>query len=438
MLGNGRVAVVQAHAVDGAAAASHPWARQPKPRTRMGWLGPLLLSLLAGSCSFSIDADRAQCSINRDCEDRGGAFAGSICMEGVCQSPCDGGWCERDPNPSALTDACVGARCTRADASRDAARDAARDASNAPPSDLPDAESDLPDAEVETPAPDAGHDEAQCMWSGDCQSLAADALCVDGVCWRPQAMNGCGVDMDCAALGPEYVDGLCLGGACRPNPRWRCEPPKPPDASEQLTLRILVRDSLSLLPISKVRAVACQKLDVECIEPVTEAVTGDDGILTLNVRHDFAGYLRLGHARFYPAMYFLPSVLPQDGQLQPAPLLGNGLIDGLALSIGSTLDPKRGHMMLISEDCLGAALPGVTFESPQEDKATIQFYVRDLLPSTAATETGDIGNGGYVNFPAGTAVIEVTAKDPALKLTTVSVLVRPQVITIAYIRPDLR
>ncbi|HEY6877108.1 MAG TPA: hypothetical protein VI299_03775 [Polyangiales bacterium] len=297
---------------------------------------------------------------------------------------------------------------------------------------------EVPDAQAELPEPDAGHSQPECIEDRDCKSLAANALCVDGVCWRPQAMNGCAMDMDCASRGPEYVDGLCLEGECRPNPRWRCEPPKPPEASPQLALRIFVRDSLSLLPISNVHAVACQKLDVDCVDPVADAVTGDDGILMFNVRHDFAGYLRLEHTRFYPAMYFLPQVLPQDGQLQPAPLLDRRVIDGLALSIGSSLDPKRGHMMLISEDCLGTALPGVTFESPQEDKSSIQFYVRDLLPSTTATETGDIGNGGYLNFPAGTAVIDVMSKNPALKLTTVSVLVRPQVITVAYIRPDLR
>ena len=64
-------------------------------------------------------------------------------------------------------------------------------------------------------------------------------------------------------------------------------------------------------------------------------------------------------------------------------------------------------MMLIAEDCMGTALSGVTFTSAQADKSTVQFYVRDLLPSTTAKETAEVGNGGYLNFPAGTAVLNV-------------------------------
>ena len=53
-------------------------------------------------------------------------------------------------------------------------------------------------------------------------------------------------------------------------------------------------------------------------------------------------------------------------------------------------------------------------------------------------QTAEIGNGGYLNFPAGNAVIDLTLVAKKLKLTTVSVAVRPGFITIAYIRPELR
>jgi hypothetical protein len=87
---------------------------------------------------------------------------------------------------------------------------------------------------------------------------------------------------------------------------------------------------------------------------------------------------------------------------------------------------------------MGAALAGVKFSSPQRDSATVQFYVRDLLPSTSASETAEIGNGGYLNFPAGTAVLTLKKADSGLNLTTVSVFVRANFITVAYIRPDRR
>jgi hypothetical protein len=185
-------------------------------------------------------------------------------------------------------------------------------------------------------------------------------------------------------------------------------------------------------------AFACQKLDLNCAEPITEATSDAEGILTVTVPRDFAGYLQIEDRRFFPALYFLPQVLPSDGKLQPIPMLGLGVVDALALGIGAGIDRKRGHMMLISEDCLGAALAGVSFRSPQSDATTIQFYVQDLLPSVTAKETGPIGNGGYLNFPAGNAVIELTSPSTGLKVRTFSAVVRPSFITVAYIRPELR
>ena len=87
---------------------------------------------------------------------------------------------------------------------------------------------------------------------------------------------------------------------------------------------------------------------------------------------------------------------------------------------------------------MGTALAGVTFMSPQRDAKTVQFYVRDLLPSTTAMDTAEIGNGGFLNFPVGTAVINVAQPKTSLDLATVSVVVRAGFISIAYIRPRAR
>ena len=85
---------------------------------------------------------------------------------------------------------------------------------------------------------------------------------------------------------------------------------------------------------------------------------------------------------------------------------------------------------------MGTALAGVSFSSPQKDSKTVQFYVRDKLPSTDATTTGEVGNGGYLNFPAGTGVITVSDNPKSLRLATVSIVVKPGFVTVSYIRPD--
>jgi hypothetical protein len=53
------------------------------------------VALSTGSCSFLVDADRQQCTIDQECQNGDPANADAVCMEGVCQ-----------PNP---TWACLGA-----------------------------------------------------------------------------------------------------------------------------------------------------------------------------------------------------------------------------------------------------------------------------------------------------------------------------------------
>jgi len=240
--------------------------------------------------------------------------------------------------------------------------------------------------------------------------------------------------------GPEFEGGRCVMSQCRPNPRWRCEAMQSTSTTDQKELTVLVRDSLSLSPISMVHIVACAKLDLTCANPVADATTDRAGQLKITVPATFAGYLQQTERTDYAnAMYFLPTAFPEDGVLEPFPLLTAGaIIDALATSLGAQTDPTRGHLMLIAEDCDGMALPGVTFMTPQADDKTVQFYVRDLLPSTSAKSTAEIGNGGYLNFPAGTAVINVDRVEGMLHLTTVTVVVRAGFISVAYMRPMLR
>lgn len=411
---------------------------------RCGASALFILSLLWGSlsgCSVLTDPDRKQCSENSDCLALG--FTGSTCSAGFCQGPdsrmemvtasLEAGIVTGNANNASapLTDA------SRLDAMTSTGPIGGGE-SGAQPGPLDGGSQTLDANSVAAVDACSGAACPECSVNADCERRGvAGGLCADGRCWA--SAPECSVDNDCNTRGAEYVGGRCLSMQCRPNPRWRCEPPPPPPETGMKQLQILLRDSLSLDPLANIKALICPKLDLSCSAPIGEAKTQADGQLTLTVPNNFAGYLKVEEASYQPAMYFLPPVFPADGVLQPFPLLKSGIIvDALAFALGATIDPKRGHMMLIAEDCLGAALSGVKFASPQRDQMAVQFYVRDLLPSTSATETAEIGNGGYLNFPAGTAVLNLTKADNGLKLTTVSVLVRPNFISVAYIRPDRR
>lgn len=425
-------------------------------RAFRGYLAPVgAAALLSTACSATVDADRAQCATDDDCARRGREFAESSCVESVClpkeMAPCEDGSDCMGSRERPTRDACVGSACDGVDArvreagvkppsrpSVDAGMDASFSSMEA--STAIDASSVPGDEPEPPPVVDAAlAPPRECTVDDDCARLGKPGnVCIDALCFPAIEGHPCTADAECSAFGPEFVGGRCVGSTCRPNPRWRCEKPATATSMEPLAVTVFVRDSLSLNPLRNIRALVCQKLDVSCVEPVTEATSDSEGYFKFTVPADFAGYMKVEDRRYMPAMYFFPPALPSDGKLQPFPLLGAGLVDSLALSLGSRLNPERGHMMLVAEDCLGMALPGVSFSSTQPDRSTIQFYVRDLLPSTTAKETAEVGNGGYLNFPTGNAIIDVTLVKSMLKLTTFSVVVRPGFISVAYVRPDAR
>lgn len=433
----------------------------------------LSLGFIMVACSAIFDIDQQQCETHGDCTSRGGPFSGSVCINSVCQiprsqrpdpsetpapmQPAEESALPAASDPEVMDDGptvtppsdMTGQTAAQADGEPsampgegEAAGPSDGSAGEGAPPAMP-ADSGMMAPEMMAPgmAPCQGSDcapEPECVTDSDCSApQAGGAACVDGACWLPKPE--CTTDEECAESGPEYLGGRCLELECRPNPRWRCEAPNLPDVTQPITLHVLVRDSLSLAPLSGIRATACQKLDLQCAEPVTEVVTDADGQLHFTVPSGFSGYLQIDTLLYLPAVYFIPAAMPEGGELQPFPLLPAGIIsDGLALALGTGLDPQRGQMILIAEDCYGEPVQGVAFSSSQKDEQTVQFYVRDLLPSTEATVTGEVGNGGFLNFPAGTAVIEISRPEDGLMLTTASVLVRPGYISVAYLRPMLR
>lgn len=423
-------------------------------RPVLPWL--VWVALACPACSLLIRTDIAQCATNADCEERG--LASAVCVEHVCKrqaASAVSGSAGSTPSgvPPATSPPPETADAVSGSAGRAPAMDAGTRSSGQEStptltgtSGSSGAASARASSGAGSPAagsggPCAGAACPQCSVDADCERLGMpNATCANALCWAAAAQ--CSKDDECAARGPEFLGGKCLAMQCLPNPRWRCEAESvnAMTTSEKRTLKLLVRDSLSLDPVTNLHVVACQKLDLTCTHPITDATTGMDGYLSITLPANFGGYLQQSERREYaPAMYFMPAVFPEDGMLQPFPLLGSGVvIDALAAALGGTIDPRRGNLMLIAEDCMGMALAGVTFSSPQKDMQTVQFYVRDLLPSTTATDTAEIGNGGFLNFPAGTAVINLKHAKMMLDLATVSIVVRAGYISVAYIRPRSR
>jgi hypothetical protein len=239
--------------------------------------------------------------------------------------------------------------------------------------------------------------------------------------------------------GPEFVGGRCQDKRCEPNPKWRCEPPPPASASDTREIILPVIDALALRYLANVPIVACNKLDLTCMNPIAMVQTNMEGEAKLTVPANFAGYMQQTERSDYvPAMYFMPALLPQDGRLSNFPLVPNGSFAGLAFALGTQVDRSRGHAMLIIEDCQGLALAGIRFSTPQADMATTEFYVIDQIPTTSATETPPEGDGGFANLPEGVVEITATEVKTGLVVNKVTMLIRAGMITTLYIKPASR
>ena len=419
--------------------------------------GLALIGVLCCSCSFAIDTREKQCTSDADCSARG--LVGTTCVAHLCQPiassagagsmtlAVDGQAGAPTPpaNPVQVTDApdagktpVAGAPAGAGGALGTGTAGSAAEISEAAgaPAAGGGASGGASGAKAE-PAPCKGESCPECSVDADCKERGSGATCVDSKCWTPPPE--CKEDKDCEPLGAVFVGGGCVASKCRPNPKWRCEPAVVLPAVGMMTLTVPIVDALSVGRVSGVKVVACNKLDLMCASPVAEGTSDREGMAKLTVPMGFAGYLQVTtRSDYVPALYFLPTV-PPEGMLPNFPLLTSGaILNALAFALGAGLDPQRGHMMLIAHDCMGTPLPGVTFTSEQADKSTLQFYVQDQLPSAEAKQTPAAGDGGYVNFPAGTALI--TAKEVAtgIELAKVSVLVRPGFISVLYIRPESR
>jgi hypothetical protein len=207
-------------------------------------------------------------------------------------------------------------------------------------------------------------------------------------------------------------------------------------------LQVPIIDRISLEPLPGVPVAACPKRDLVCAQPVASATTGADGHVVFDLPENFAGYLQVVRFQDYmPALYFLPATRPDSGLLHEFPLLKSGVvINALAASLGVSngIDPTRGHLMVLAEDCFEAPLSGVRLSSKQADDKAVQYYVQQELPTPTLLETSTDGEGGYFNFPVGTAILELQKTDTALKLTTTSLVVRAGFITVAVIPPMSR
>jgi hypothetical protein len=266
-------------------------------------------------------------------------------------------------------------------------------------------------------------DSAQCATNADCHARGAafaNAVCIADAC--ESASADAGVDAS-SPLG-------CLGSVKAP--------PTPPASTIAITMAFF--DEVSpATPLSGIAVQACSKLDVTCTNPITGVVTSDaEGDATLQVAAGFDGYLQINGPSTVPALWYFSPFPVKDGTFNVG-LLSPASFQDIASAVGTTIDPDAGHAFDFALDCTatyGTFVAGMSFASNETTSETRGFYLVNGLPNTTATATDISGIGGFANLPTGVSTITATVAASSERSGSVSVLIRPGVITYSPIAPS--
>jgi hypothetical protein len=286
----------------------------------------------------------------------------------------------------------------------------------------------------------------QCEVTADCRvrgSGFANSICEDNYCVPgPSLQNDdadeseadasalgspstCARDSDCTGLD------ICLEEACVD--AFDCEI-QAFEAAAMVTMP--VTDVFGgALPGTAARL--CRSIDPECMIPVAELVTDDQGVLAFELPSGFQGYLEFIVEGYFPQLQFLPPDPPDGAMLQAASLSPTGFIAGLGLQVGAQPDPERGHLFLTLYNCFGPAA-NIAISSSRSDDESITFYVVDGVPSADLMATAKEGSSGFLNFPTGNAGVTLTHGGTGQELAQLTFVVRAGFLTIARVQPEVQ
>jgi hypothetical protein len=268
-----------------------------------------------------------------------------------------------------------------------------------------------------------------------CLSAASSAcsLYLDGE--RAQ----CKVDSDCAALGSSYASYVCRDSMCQApvDPTWACidSPSSEEPASGKVHVAMTMVDLLSQKPLSGVTLTLCAKLDGTCMLPIDNFVSDEAGRMDVEMNAGFDGYFQAEGAGIYPTLIFPPNTRRQRAP-STLPMVPASFFGVMYKGIGVSVAEDRSVVLTTALDCLGRPAAGVAVASPQADDRTVGYVLAGGVPSRTAPATDETGVGGFVNIPAGSAVITSTLTATNRVVGTAGVQTRSGHLSMVLVMPS--
>ena len=253
----------------------------------------------------------------------------------------------------------------------------------------------------------------------------------------------CSSDDDCRQRGGAFAESLCRQSVCVTDPVWGClgkvNWPEPTGGGK-VTARLHLSDLLSTMPVTDATARVCTKLDTSCERPSATGLTSDsDGILAVELDKHFDGFLEISSpTTLSPLLYFFYPPLDADRDVPYVPLVPPAAFIQLAMQTQASIKFDRGAAIAISYDCSNATSPGLQFSVDRDETKEdlkLPFFMEKGLPSLTATETDVSGQGGFINVDPGIRVLSGLRKSNGAHVGTVSLVVRPGLITYTTMVP---
>lgn len=250
----------------------------------------------------------------------------------------------------------------------------------------------------------------------------------------------CATDDDCRQRGGAFSEALCRNSVCVTDPTWGCLGnvtwPEPVTGGK-VTATLHLSDLLTTEPITDATARVCAKRDTGCEQPVGSVLMSDEnGLLTVELEKHFDGYLEINSpSTLSPLLYFFYPPVDADRDAPYVPLVPPLALIKLAMQTDATIKSDRGAAIAIGYDCSNVTAPGLQFTVDDEEEFKIPFFMEKGLPSLTAIETESTGQGGFINVKPGIRRLSATRRVNGAHVGTVSLLVRPGLITYTTLVP---
>lgn len=155
-------------------------------------------------------------------------------------------------------------------------------------------------------------------------------------------------------------------------------------------------DFLTKAPVPGIVVDACNPVDIACADPISTAVTDENGVATHVLPAGFTGFYSATPDGAFPTIIDFPYPLLFDRDERNQLVLGLDLQAPFEQLIGATLEPGKAHIAFQTIDCIRSWAPGVAVRVEPDDGATI-FYLDNGIPVAGATATIGESQGGILN-----------------------------------------